>query len=262
MKKIFLTVSILFVTCLSGLNISALIENAFPVCFYDNTGVVDNDTANTINNLLSQYSNKIGTPVMLIIDMPVDNPDFALNEFFNKHISTDPETSGIVLRIQYDPNHADFLVGGKLEYLSSGDKILTDSLMSKCKDRDYEGIARTYIMNIRNTDKTNTGKSDYSYQSSQSSQSSGIDTSYIITSFVIGIAVGGITFLCIKLAYRFKNKISGSNYIDNPHSHITSSSDTFLRQYTTKTKIESDSNGGGSHSGGGGGGRSGGGRSF
>lgn len=79
--------------------------------------------------------------------------------------------------------------------------------------------------------------------------------------FIIGVVclLGGhivalIVFLCTKAHYRFKSSLSPTAYVNRKNLVFHNQYDRFVREHTTRTKIESSS-------GGGGGGRSGGGRS-
>lgn len=74
--------------------------------------------------------------------------------------------------------------------------------------------------------------------------------------FPIGIACGIITaiimFFVIKSTYKFKKSCDSSVYVERNETNFTVRDDRFIRQYTTKTKIESSSSSGGSHHSGGG----------
>lgn len=76
----------------------------------------------------------------------------------------------------------------------------------------------------------------------------------LLISAAIGTVAAIITYFSIKKAYKFKNSTNPSVYVSHEESRLTEKSDTFIRSYVTKRKIESSS-------GGGGGSRSGGGRS-
>lgn len=67
----------------------------------------------------------------------------------------------------------------------------------------------------------------------------------------IGIIAGVIIFFIIKSTYRFKKGVNSSVYVSQDETNFTFSEDRFIRQYVTKTKIESSSSSGGSHHSGG-----------
>lgn len=73
----------------------------------------------------------------------------------------------------------------------------------------------------------------------------------LLISAVIGTVIAIITYFSIKSSYKFKNSTNPSVYVSHEESRLTEQSDTFIRSYVTKRKIESSS-GGGSRSGGGG----------
>ena len=74
---------------------------------------------------------------------------------------------------------------------------------------------------------------------------------------VISLIIGLIAFFAfgshVRKKYKFRESYSASGYTSKNRIHIHESRDIFVREYTTKTKIESSS---GSHGGGGGGGHS------
>jgi uncharacterized protein len=75
-----------------------------------------------------------------------------------------------------------------------------------------------------------------------------------IVSAIIGLLTALITFLSSKGNYKFKAKTNPSIYLSKDNVNYTQKSDTHIRTYQTKRKIESSSGGGGSRGGGGGGG--------
>lgn len=68
--------------------------------------------------------------------------------------------------------------------------------------------------------------------------------------FVTGLAAGAVIALivCLVIAHRYKSleKVSPRNYIAENETHFTVKQDRYVRQYTSKVKIESSSGGGGS----------------
>lgn len=69
---------------------------------------------------------------------------------------------------------------------------------------------------------------------------------------VIGAVIAIICYYAIRSKYKFKTSANPGIYVAHGETHFTDSSDTFIRSYVTKRKIESSSSSGG----GGGGGRS------
>ncbi len=74
----------------------------------------------------------------------------------------------------------------------------------------------------------------------------------LLISAAIGTVAAIITYFSIKKAYKFKNSTNPGVYVSHEESRLTEQSDTFIRSYVTKRKIESNSSGGGMRSGGGG----------
>lgn len=72
----------------------------------------------------------------------------------------------------------------------------------------------------------------------------------------VGIIVGGIitiiSILIITSSYKFKKSYAASSYVSKNKTVFKIKTDDFMREYTTKVKIESSSGGSGGHHGGGG----------
>lgn len=77
----------------------------------------------------------------------------------------------------------------------------------------------------------------------------------LVVTSVLGAVIAIICYYAIKSKYKFKTSANPGIYVAHGETNFTDSSDTFIRSYVTKRKIESSSSSGG----GGGGGRSGGG---
>lgn len=67
-----------------------------------------------------------------------------------------------------------------------------------------------------------------------------------------GIITSIIMFFAIKSTYKFKKSCDSSIYVEKNQTNFTIRDDRFIREYITKTKIESSSSSGGSHHSGGG----------
>lgn len=80
----------------------------------------------------------------------------------------------------------------------------------------------------------------------------------LIVSAAVGALTGFISYFSIKSKYKFKSGTNSSVYVSREESKLTENSDSFIRSYVTKRKIETSSSGsiggsgGGSHSSGGG----------
>lgn len=72
----------------------------------------------------------------------------------------------------------------------------------------------------------------------------------VIFSVLIGLIAGGISLLSIRNRYKFKTAGSMQNYLVASEVQYRKRTDQFLRTYTTRTKISSESSGGGGGGGG------------
>lgn len=78
--------------------------------------------------------------------------------------------------------------------------------------------------------------------------------SFLFTGFCFSLFMGVLALVSIIAKYKSHAKVSAINYTSKDNTHFTVKSDHFIREYTTKTRIETNS--GSSRSGGGGGSRS------
>ena len=86
---------------------------------------------------------------------------------------------------------------------------------------------------------------------------------YTPIGLLVTAIVALISILSIKSSYKFRKSFSSSSYVEKDNTMFNVRTDTFIREYTRKTRIQSSSGGGGRSGGGrrsGGGGHSGGGR--
>lgn len=86
---------------------------------------------------------------------------------------------------------------------------------------------------------------------------------YAPIGLLVTAIVALISILSIKSSYKFRKSFSSSSYVEKDNTMFNVRTDTFIREYTRKTRIQSSSSGGGRSGGGrrsGGGGHSGGGR--
>lgn len=86
---------------------------------------------------------------------------------------------------------------------------------------------------------------------------------YTPIGLLVTAIVALISILSIKSSYKFRKSFSSSSYVEKDNTMFNVRTDTFIREYTRKTRIQSSSSGGGRSGGGrrsGGGGHSGGGR--
>lgn len=86
---------------------------------------------------------------------------------------------------------------------------------------------------------------------------------YAPIGLLVTAIVALISILSIKSSYKFRKSFSSSSYVEKDNTMFNVRTDTFIREYTRKTRIQSSSSGGGGRSGGGrsgGGGHGGGGR--
>jgi len=72
----------------------------------------------------------------------------------------------------------------------------------------------------------------------------------LVITGAIGIATGFISYFSIKSKYKFKTSANPGVYVSHEESKLTEKSDTFIRSYVTKHKIETNNSSGGISGGG------------
>lgn len=146
----------------------------------------------------------------------------------------------------------------------SGEEIYSldfmDGITTFCKD--IERYEKKFKPNLFKYEKNSLG-GNYTYMRGDTlhittSKAPGARFKVMLIASLVGVALALIIYLSIKKNYTFKNSANPSVYVAHGETRYSEKSDTYIRTYTTRHRIQSSS--GGSR-GGGGGVRSGGGGS-
>lgn len=162
-------------------------------------------------------------------------------------------------------NHIDDLLKAMYVYLpSSGEKIYSEdvSMAIKAFCDELEKYEKNFKPNSFKYEYDSKAKKpvytyfrgDKLYITKQ--KAPGARFKVMLTGSLIGTVLSLILYFSIKKNYKFKGSTNPSVYVSHGETTFNEKSDTYIRSYTTRHKIQSNS-GGGSHSGGGGGGHSG-----
>lgn len=270
---------------------TASAERAFDECLdncrvYDISCVLDEEDTEKANRLIRETSDDLDMYFAVYLtgletfepyasDYSVELfADLQYNDLFNP--DPDVDTDGVVLVINDGSKYDYMSTSGRGElYFCNSDSNdrcynMLDEITPALKAGNYIGAIEEYCSQLRHYYKSGVPYNYYTYnddtglymyldddgnlvhaKSRPYPWLAGIGISFVVSS-IIALIVG----LCIRSKYKFKKSLNPTNYICQNDSKFLESSDTFLRQYTTKTRIQSSSGGGGgggghSHSSGG-----------
>ena len=133
---------------------------------------------------------------------------------------------------------------------------LKDYITPNLSSGNYYEAFNDFIDRVK--DDVNSGIPDGKYvfdpKSGENVRNYHVSSQNVLVAVGIALATAVICIIVIVRRYKFHTIISANVYIDKNETAFREKSDTFLREYTTSVRIESNSGGGG----GGGGGSSGG----
>jgi len=249
-------------------------------CLVDDREIFDSATEKELNSMIRSYSDKLGMNIVVFVSgtrvSDDDTPDFTANTYDS--MMGEEFTDGVLLYLDFSgksPAYDYLSCSGKAcviygekpsditdklgSYLpASGHSYTADDIAPAIKEfcqilDDYDSKYKTRKF-FYTKDSENgiyffdTGKDFYATKE----PAPGMRRTVLIISFTIGAIIGYIIYFVTRRKYRFKNKTNPSIYVSHEMSNFTEKSDTFIRTYVSKTKIETSS-GGGSRGGGGGG---------
>lgn len=168
--------------------------------------------------------------------------------------------------LMYQDRHDDMVDSLYIHLPKSGQTIhsldFMDGITTFCKD--IETYEKQYKSNIFKYEKNKIDKT-YTYMRGDTlhitkSKAPGARFKVMLIASLAGLIVALVVYFSVKKHYLFKTSTNPSVYVSHGETNFTEKSDTYIRTYTTRHRIQSSS--GGSRGGGGGGGvRSGGGGS-
>lgn len=254
--------------------------------FYDIQGVVDDEDEAELTALIREAADEIDMYVAVVIIGPetpltfdsevIAYADQLYTDMFNSGpVGVEEDTDGILLLINNATKY-DFITTsgiGQIYFSNDPDNdrinMIFDDIWDAMLDGNYKRVVRDFCDSICYYYDKGYSHSDYVYEPGKGYGmiENGVlvwkdapPKDYTVWLFVSLCCAGAglITAICVyfgvQSSYKFKKSLNPTNYICNSESVMHESSDNFLREYTSKVRIQSSSSSGG-------GGRSGGGRS-
>ena len=251
-------------------------EDCIPNCkLYDEDGLLSEDEAESLNQLIRQTSDDIDMYVAAcILNGSGSNmteydcmvwADDRYDALFNPEAGTD--TDGVLLLLNMDTHYIYISTSGfgDLYYNSSSDNRIdpmVERLKTPLRNGDNSGAVSEFCSQLEYYYKK--GMPDHGYMKNDDNglyyyneggtlvTSESLPLSYranIPAAVAISVLIGGIAamiaFFAIRSSYKFKKSLAASNYISNRETNFYQRDDMFIRTYTSKTRISSDSGGGG-----------------
>lgn len=249
-KKISLAAAILISVLTLSLNVSA--KEKYFCELYDYADELDENEIENIERRLEKTSEKVGLNLCVVINNDIEGGEYAYQDyadvFYEENVGIN--TDGICLFVRFDPNYVHFSTSGKAQdYCNRRTDSILDGMVSDLRKHDIKSAVDHMCDDLEHYYKVDNLKRLF----------------FSLAGLVIGVGIGITVLFIVRGRYR-KYAASGTvKYIDRSQINFTERSDVFLRQYTSKVKITSESSssgGGGSHTSSGGGSHGGGGRSF
>lgn len=160
--------------------------------------------------------------------------------------------------LMYQDRHDDMVDSLYIHLPKSGQTIHSLDFMAGittfCKD--IETYEKQYKSNIFKYEKNKIDKT-YTYMHGDTlhitkSKAPGARFKVMLIASLAGLIVALVVYFSVKKHYEFKTSANPSVYVSHGETNFTEKSDTYIRTYTTRHRIQSSS--GGSRGGGGGGG--------
>ncbi len=246
----------------------------------DDKGLFDSKQIKELNNTLKSCSEELEMNIIVYVSGTAipdsQTADFAINTY-NSELGKE-NVDGLILYLDFSIKYPAYDVlscMGKAGIIYDNDereKIL-DEVGAYLPSSDYEpepagirtAIEQFCLILSTHNDKYKTSKLAFDTDKENGLYCFDTGSEFYVTkqmapgalfirfilSFGIGFLITVIVYFVTKKKYRFKNQTNPSVYVSSDRSTFSERSDTFIRTYTTKHKIESSSSGGGHRSGGG-----------
>ena len=190
------------------------------------------------------------------------------DKYYNERFGEDAD--GAMLVIAMDARYVCVSRGGN-GFAFDAVRLVSDELWDFMSAGDYDSAVAAFLQNEReeylyyksHPDEVkkayDAGYEEAHYDYSRGGSPEKDKFNQLVTGIAVGLAAGAIISLIIILVtvhrYKIRTASSAAVYLDRNSFRLTRNKDTFIRQYQTRVKIETNSGGhsGGGHSGGGGG---------
>lgn len=207
---------------------------------YDAADVFTADEEKSINKKIGRYADDLDINIAVVV---ADDKDKGSREYADLYYEKlfGINTDGILLFIDVSKDRLHWIStsGSQIKVYKSYIDPMFDDMTSSLRVNDYSDTVDIFLNDLKSYPKKTIFKS-------------------LLIGALAGALVSVITAVSVTLKYKRNEKYSPRNYEAKDKTNFTEKNDNFLREYTTKTRIESSSgngthrsSGGGTHGGGG-----------
>lgn len=248
--------------------------------FYDIQGVVDAETEQELDACVRETAQRLDMYVAVVIVGPetplysdsdvVRFADDKYTELFNSDPAGE-DTDGILLLINNATNYDYITTSGTGQIYFTNDPandridMIFDDIWDAVLSKDYPEVVEDFCDSIEYYYYQGYSPQDYVYEpgkgygmiengalvwKDEPPKDYGLWLGISFCSVIAGVITAVSVYFGVKKAYRFKESLNPTRYICSTDSVMHESTDVFLREHTSKVRIQSSSGGGGGRGGG------------
>lgn len=206
---------------------------------YDHADVFTDDEENSINRKIEKYADDLDINIAVVVadDKDKDSQEYA-DLYYENLFGVNTDGVLFFIDVSEDRLHCISTSGSQISVYKSYIDSIYDDITPALKEHDYSETINIFLDDLKSYPKKTIYKA-------------------LLIGALVGALASIITAVSVTLKYKRNEKYSPRNYEAKDKTNYTKKSDDFLREYTTKTKIESSdgngthrSSGGGTHGGG------------
>ena len=257
MIKVSKKIVSLFLIMMLFFNFST-ITNATDQKLYDYSKLLTEEEAQEIETLSRETADRIQMDIVIVTtddDEGKSPMDYADDFYDYNGFGYGEYKYGILLYINMTTRDIWISTTGNLrKYVDDVNQVkLRDDVTSYLSAGAYYDAFIEFITETENY--INAGIPNYEYVYDPATDSNIQNDGYVnykvfLVAGVAGLIVALITVIVVIRRYKFHSVPTAANYIDRKDTFFREKNDTFLREHTTRIKIETDSGSGGGFSGG------------
>jgi len=248
MKKAFFIIMLVVAAALFSVSASAYVDTR---CLFDDADCLSETTRNSYNTKLKELSEELGFPVMVLItdDIGSNKSDYGAMDYADVYQEgiIGKNQNGIMLMISLDPRNNIYWI------TTSGACInrFTDYEIDKILDslENAYGGSLSYDPNRLGVGISSFTASVERYYEKGESFSGSVVVRDITGGTVLFFLVVNVIIIIsyvvgVKRSYKISPARGAANYLEHASVRYYQKSDTYIRTYVTKVRIQSSSGGG------------------
>lgn len=226
-------------------------NSSYSYGIFDIADLLSDSEESKLTSQAKSTAKSIGMNVaVVVIDDLVGKTEITYaNDFYDDEFG--PDTDGVLLLVNLDSGIDRISTSGKaLNYYSDSTlELMYDEMQDAMSNYDIYNEARIFMEQCVKYYNAGIPDKHYVYDEITGEIISENDEGYNSTVILAGLFYGFVAaIICVVVVirrYKFHAKTSATNYVCKDKTNFTLKTDNFIREYTTKTKIESNSSSGG-----------------